>query len=181
MDLSLGTSISSTQFSFKAEYLIHRQSSVYGRIDFQQRNLADAIIGIDTFLSNFDTLGFFTINRYSFESKFNMNLSIGYRVYSGNHYTKHKYNHSQFYLDIGAVYTIMLYKDSTLIPEDLIPFGLVLGTGYKFYFSHNFSVDFSLMTDIRYAKAGNSYGEWNGNFVLGIGYIIGGRQKPSKE
>lgn len=175
-DLSVGAEVSRLQFNFKSEYLIKSKKSVYARIDFQQRDVVDAIIGIDTINNPIDTTLVITRSRFSSQGRYNMNLSIGYRLYSGNYY-----NHSKFFVDIGVVYTIMLYEDSIIVPESLRPWGLRLGIGYKFYLNDNLNLNFNFLTDSRIAKGNSGFIDVNGNIGFGIGYIFGGRQLLNKD
>jgi|GEM_PF-3149544 len=180
-DLAVGSSITNTQFKFKTEYLHKPQESIYGRIGLRNRRVADEVIGLDTFFISSDTMNMRTFNRYSYRDGNELLLNVGYRLYSGNYFTTNKYNHSQFYIDMGASFYLRLYEES-ILPDNLSNYGVVLGGGYKFYLDKYFSIDFSFNTETRTGKwTDSTYIDIEGNIELGVGYILGGRQKLSVE
>ena len=183
-DLSVGAAITRTRFNAKAEYLIKPQRSLYGRIDFQKRRTPDAIIGVDTITSSRDSTGFIVLDRFSFKNVYDMNLSIGYRFYSTNYSAENKDHHFQFYLDLGGFYSIKLYEQTDLssrfISNEFHPYGLVIGTGFKYYMNNNFNLDFRLMSDNHLSK-NNSYIDFNLNLEFAVGFILGGRNRSDGE
>jgi len=179
VDLSIGSSITNTQFKFKAEYLHKPQQSIYGRIGLRNRTIADESIGLDTISFSLDPTNVVVINRYSFRDGNDLLLNVGYRLYSSNYLTTNRRSHSHFYTDVGASFHLRLYEKS-ILPDNLTRYGIILGGGYKLFLDDHFNIDLSFNTESRFGKGtNNNFIDINGNIELGIGFTIGTRQKMS--